>query len=67
MRGDEKLVRGAPSECLPRAPTFSRIATDDYDTVAANYDVLGVLGEFEVRSSQRFTGTPVLTDPGGKS
>ena len=28
VHGDEKLVRGAPSECLPRTPTDSRIATD---------------------------------------
>ena len=27
VRGDEKLVQGAPSECLPRAPTDSRIGT----------------------------------------
>ena len=27
VRGDEKLVRGAPSECLPRASTDSRITT----------------------------------------
>ena len=27
-RCEEKLVRGAPSECLPRAPTDSRIGTD---------------------------------------